>query len=145
MNKSPKYKQWLGKNASIKSLKRYCLEIWSELIKDRDKNKCFLCGSEKYLQSHHMISKKWTKTAFEINCGICLCGGCHSLKVTSAHCSPWFLENKIANERPEQYKWYLENRALVKQGTQEKIDYKKELEKLFIEYNVNRIEKTIGS
>ena len=78
-------KRWIGRNASQKSLERYCNEIWSDIIKIKDNNECCMCKSNEYLNSHHLISKKWKKTAHQIECGITLCKKCHEENVTAAH------------------------------------------------------------
>ena len=127
-------KQWIGKSASRKSLKRYCNEVWAELIKAKDNHICFLCGSDNNLNSHHLITRKWTATAFEPQCGITLCAGCHSFRITSAHVSPWVLDAKLKSERPSQYRWYLENRAKVTGGNQPKADYAAILKALLAEF-----------
>jgi len=129
-----KIKQYLGRKASRKSLRKYCLEIWSELVRIRDGYKCFMCGAEKYLNAHHLISKKWIKTAFEVDCGITICAGCHDFRMTSAHTSPWVLEGKLERDRPDQHKWFITNRVEVRDGPQDEIDYQLQLAKLFEEY-----------
>jgi len=129
-------KMWIGRDASEKTLIRYCMEIWSDLIKTIDNNKCFMCGSKEYLNSHHLISKKWTKTAFNTNCGITLCKNCHDNNIYSAHISPWILEKKLREQRPEQYRWYLINRAEVGKIDNEKYDYKLILDKLLKEFEL---------
>ena len=130
--------RWIGKKASIKSLKRYCLETWSTIVRIRDNNKCFICGSIEYLSSHHLITKLWLQTAFNTYNGITLCANCHSEGLVSAHNTPWILENKLKNERPTQYSWYLQERQLInnifKDMTLEQ--YKLILENLLVELDI---------
>lgn len=104
---------WIGKKANMKSLQRYCLETWSIIIRTRDDNKCFICGSTEYLSSHHLITRLWLSTAFNTLNGITLCAHCHSEDVVSAHNTPWILEDKLKDDRPIQYEWYLKERQLV--------------------------------
>ena len=106
-------KQWIGKKANQKSLKRYCYEIWSELIRCRDDYCCFYCKSKENLTAHHLITKKWNTTCFNINNGVTLCKGCHTTNITSAHLSPWILEEKLKLYKKEQYNWFIENRKLI--------------------------------
>lgn len=109
-NQFIRYKGWLGKKASIKSLKRYCDEIWSELVRTRDNHECVICKESKYIQAHHLITRKYLQTRFNINCGISLCSGCHSFRLVSAHNSPWVIYSWLEKNKPEQYNWFIENR-----------------------------------
>lgn len=104
-------KHQLGSKASIKSLRRYCKEIWAELVKERDNHKCIICGKKEYLNSHHIITAKCLSTRFNPNCGITLCSGHHMLLKTSAHCSPWVLYDWLKENRPKQYNWFKLNRT----------------------------------
>ena len=132
-------KTWIGRNANVKTLERYCLEIWSDLVRARDTYKCFMCGSGEYLNAHHLITKKWLKTAFDVNCGVTLCKNCHDSNIYSAHMSPWILEKKVREQRPDQYRWYLINRASVPESElqvsqQKDYDYHLCLKKLLAEF-----------
>ena len=112
-----------GKKASVKRLKKYCDELWSEIIKNKFNYKCFYCGKSNYLQSHHLISRKHLSTRYNVDNGLLLCSGCHMLSIISMHHSPWIILDKLEIERPIQYKWFLENRTkenLLKNST---IDY----------------------
>lgn len=126
--------RWIGRNASENSLRRYCIEIWSDIIRTIDNHKCFMCGSEEFLNAHHLISKKWLKTAFNIQCGIALCNKCHCNGITAVHVSPWIIEKKLKETRPEQYEWYSINRMEVSEAIQEKINYKDILQKLLQQF-----------
>lgn len=103
-------KHWIGKRASLKSLKRYCKEIWAELIKERDGHRCVLCEATKFVQAHHIITKRFAPTRYEENCGISLCAKCHSMGLVSAHQSPYVIYEWMEENRPDQYKWFLENK-----------------------------------
>lgn len=130
-------KHQLGKKASIKSLKRYCMEIWSEIIRFRDKNKCVLCGNYKYVQAHHLISRKYAPTRYDINCGVSVCSGCHVFRMTSVHVAPWILYEWLEKNRPEQYKWFIENRVGVLNPKKMKLDinfYREKLKYLLSEF-----------
>ena len=133
-----------GENASIKTLKRYCFEIWSELVKERDGHKCVMCGETSYLNSHHLISRKNLETAFLLINGITLCScRCHDMGLYSAHVSPWYLEKWIMENRKEQYNWFLKERFNIKHGT--KIDYKESLNNLLKEYDLLKPKEIIRS
>jgi hypothetical protein len=125
-------KHQIGKKANLKSLKRYCREIWLEYIKQRDGNKCVICGKESRLNSHHIITAKCSKTRFEIDCGITLCALHHQLGISSAHGSPWVIYEWLEKNRPEQNKWFLDNRNKIYEQPEKKdiIYYQNELKKL---------------
>jgi hypothetical protein len=106
-------KHSIGKRASIKSLKRYCKEVWAEFVKERDGHKCVLCQETKYLNSHHVITSKCSHTRYETDVGITLCAKHHKLGVISAHGTPWIVYEWIEKNRPEQWKWFLENKDKV--------------------------------
>lgn len=129
-NIGKKFGTKFGTTCSKKTLKRYCTDLWSLLVKIKYDNKCFYCGKTTYLNSHHLISRKWTKTMLNVNCGLCLCSGCHTLKIDSIHISPWIILEKLEKEKPEEYLWYIENRKEVKGGKQNEINYKEEFDRL---------------
>jgi hypothetical protein len=104
----------LGKKANIKSLRRYCLEIWSELVKQRDGHKCVICGVIKYVQSHHIITRMYAPTRYDPNCGLSLCAKHHEFGLASAARSPWIIYEWLQVNRPDQYKWFLEHKDGVK-------------------------------
>ena len=123
-------KQWIGRNANPKTLFGYCRDIWANLVRERDGNKCFMCGATQRLNSHHMITIKWLPTAFDPLCGIALCEKCHTVSLKSAHISPWFLEKKLATERPDQYRWITDHRITVSTDAQSVLDLRVILKEL---------------
>lgn len=132
-------KHQLGKNASIKSLKRYCLEIWSEIVKERDGHRCILCGGTAYIQSHHIITRKYAPTRYNINCGISLCAGCHTFRLISAHTSPWVIYDWLKENRPKQFEWFLINKEGIKNPIKMNLDiqfYRDTLKRLLNEYEI---------
>jgi hypothetical protein len=108
-------KRWLGKRAGLRTLKRYCKEIWAEFVKVRDGRRCVLCGETKYLNAHHIITFKCVHTRHKTQVGISVCSKCHKLGIVSAHGTPWILYEWLQKNRPEQWKWFLDNRDLVYQ------------------------------
>lgn len=103
----------IGKNASLKSLRRYCKELWSEYVKERDGRKCVICGEEKFLNAHHLITAKCQHTRFETDCGISLCPKCHIFGIASAHCSPWVMYEWLQKNGLEQAKWVEEHKNKI--------------------------------
>lgn len=82
------------------------LKNWSKTVRDRDGNKCFLCGSTERLNAHHILPKKmWSKEKLDPRVGITLCCKCHSFGKFSVHrgAGDVLLMEKLKEERPEQY------------------------------------------
>lgn len=62
---------------------------WAIDIKNRDGNKCLYCGKTTYLNSHHIFSRSNRSVRWELNNGITLCSGHHTLNSDfSAHKTP---------------------------------------------------------
>lgn len=85
------------------------LNHWSKEVRQRDENKCVICGKDRYIQAHHILPKRFfRKFALEIDNGISLCPAHHCFGKFSAHMnSVWFSE-WLKNNRPEQYYTALE-------------------------------------
>ena len=126
-----------GTKVSNKTLRRYCLALWSEIVRKRDGLKCISCGKENIrLNSHHLISKKILKFAYDLNNGVSLCSYCHAFSpINSPHLAGWEFENIIKDKCPEQYKWWVENRINLKDCFGYKPDYRQIFEYLKKEYN----------
>jgi len=79
---------------------------WAELVKERDGNKCVICGNPKRLNAHHIIGRHDKYLRFDIKNGISLCPFHHRLnREFSAHFGSfnfilWLIEN-----RPEQVEY----------------------------------------
>lgn len=85
-------------------------EQWSQAIKERDGFKCFYCGKDKYLNSHHIFSRSNYKVRWDMDNGVTLCSGCHTMSSKfSAHKTPIefieFMKDKWGDE------WYERLRA----------------------------------
>lgn len=62
---------------------------WALKVKERDGFKCVYCGKDKYLNSHHIFSRKHQGLRWDLENGITLCSGCHNFSTTfSAHKTP---------------------------------------------------------
>lgn len=61
---------------TTKSLKKRADKLWSEIVRKRD-GKCMKCGRTTNLQAHHIFSRKFNNTRWNIDNGITLCYGCH--------------------------------------------------------------------
>jgi hypothetical protein len=60
----------------LKKLKKSLDILWSQLIKIRDK-RCIRCGRIDRLNSAHIFSRSQMSVRWDLDNGICLCGGCH--------------------------------------------------------------------
>jgi hypothetical protein len=89
------------------------MTLWSEVVKLYDNNKCAYCGKTTYLNSHHIFSRTNRSTKYDLNNGITLCAGHHTLSSTfSAHKTPAEFIEWIKEKRG--IKWYEELRARAK-------------------------------
>lgn len=63
--------------------------VWSKLVKLRVNNKCEYCGKRSSLNSHHIFSRSKKATRWDLQNGISLCVGHHTLSSSfSAHKTP---------------------------------------------------------
>ena len=96
------------KKKKTPSLRRQ-LEVWSKKVRDRDENRCVICGSPDHVQAHHLMPKKfWKDYRLELNNGISLCAKHHSFGRWSIHkgVGDYALFCWLKDNRPEQWKWY---------------------------------------
>jgi len=84
------------------------LKEWAIKIKERDSNKCVICGSIKNLNAHHILPRELKTTALDLNNGITLCPLHHrfSFKM-SAHQNPMAFYRWLFLERNQQYIYLL--------------------------------------
>ena len=72
-----KTKKVKGKSPSPRKvrtqLEKDCDEAWSRKVKDIWDWKCAFCGATSHLNSHHIFSRKYKSTRWDIGNGICLC------------------------------------------------------------------------
>lgn len=82
------------------------LREWSRAVRDRDGNKCFLCGSTERVQAHHILPKRmWSKYKFDPEIGVSLCTAHHAFGKYSIHrgAGDILLFLKLQQERPLQF------------------------------------------
>ena len=97
---------WLmAKTKKRKSDLKICDDLWSKLIKIRAWFRCEYCWKTNYLNSHHIFTRNNYTTRFDLDNGICLCSGCHTMSQKfSAHKTPLeFAERIIAKRWQERY------------------------------------------
>ncbi len=88
------------------------LKNWSKAVRDRDGNKCAICGSEEHIQAHHIVQKKFSKDLrFDVGNGIALCPKHHSFGAWSAHMGSFFFSVWLEENRPNQFA-YLKAKVL---------------------------------
>ena len=60
-------------------MSKYQLRVWSAKVRRRDK-KCICCGSKKNGEAHHIQDKThYPEIQYDIDNGVRLCKGCHTL------------------------------------------------------------------
>jgi hypothetical protein len=112
-----------------KSLDKECLRLWALIVKLRAGNKCEVCEKKNYLNAHHVFSKSRRSVRYDLQNGLCLCSGCHSLTNESAHKDPSFIKKilgEIPGYKPLRTKAWWDN-LYQRAYTPQKLDLKMEL------------------
>ena len=81
--KKTKKKKTITRSVKTKRIKKRLHDLWSKLVRHRDKA-CVLCGeSEKVLNAHHWIvnAGRSLSVRFCLGNGVTLCYSCHIFKV----------------------------------------------------------------
>ena len=92
-----------------RTAKRKALQAWSVSVRQRDGNKCLVCGNVEYIQAHHVIPKeRFPEYMFEIMNGVSLCPSCHKYGSFSFHRHPCWSVLWLQENRPDQYAWVVE-------------------------------------
>lgn len=76
--KKRKYK----KKTERQSLDKKCLDLFSQIVRERDKV-CQICGHDGsffQLQAHHIVPRAWKLSRYLPENGICLCTKCHGIE-----------------------------------------------------------------
>ena len=76
---------------------------WASKVKERDGNKCIVCGNDNMLNAHHIIPREVKEFKLELDNGLSLCPNHHffSRKI-SAHNNPIGLFFWMELNKPEQ-------------------------------------------
>ena len=77
-----------------KKLRDQLDKLWAIIVKQRANNVCEYpeCNKITYLNSHHIFGKSNMATRWDLENGLCLCCGHHTLNTFSAHQSPAFID-----------------------------------------------------
>jgi len=60
---------------NLRKLSKKCDDLFSKLI--RKAGKCHRCGEKNFLQTAHIISRRYHNTRWDLSNALCLCRGCH--------------------------------------------------------------------
>ena len=103
-----------------KKLEAKADKLFGEIIRSR--GKCERCGSKDFLQTAHLISRRYKQVRWDLDNAVCLCRGCHVY--FTHHPIEWdlYVEDKIGTNI---YKT-LKTKALI----YGKIDYEAIINKL---------------
>lgn len=90
----------------LSKLKEKADNLWSKAVKERAGNKCEYekCKTDKYLNSHHIITRWNHATRLLVENGVCLCATHHQFSTEfSAHWTPakfmeWYIK-KVGQEK----------------------------------------------
>jgi len=69
-------------------------KLWSEIVKQRAGYRCEFrvpgvrCKKTTYLNAHHIFSRSNLSVRWDLDNGVCLCSGHHTLNNNSAHKAP---------------------------------------------------------
>lgn len=93
-----------------RSQKRKALADWSKAVRNRDDNKCVVCGHTEHLNAHHILPKEtYKELMLEVMDGITLCSSHHKFGKFSAHKNGIWFSHWLKINRPEQYAWAIEH------------------------------------
>ena len=111
MAKSKKTKKITRKKLAsmARTAKRKALADWSISVRNRDGNKCTICGRTEFIDAHHLIPKeRFKEYMFEIMNGISLCKKHHKFADYSFHRHPFWSVIWLKNNRPDQFNWVVD-------------------------------------
>lgn len=76
---------------------------WAQKVKERDNNRCVICGTDFRLNSHHIIPRENHDMKYELVNGITLCAKHHMFcREISAHNNPLAFFIWMEQHRPDQ-------------------------------------------
>lgn len=97
----------------VRKIEKNLMDEWSKKVKELAGYKCEYCGKTIHLNSHHIFSRRNKATRYDVNNGICLDAGRHTLSsVFSAHLTPVEFVEWVKEYRG--IEWYEELRRKAK-------------------------------
>lgn len=78
-------------------------DLWGLIIRKRKNDKCEKCGYPAD-QPHHFIGRRNHSVRWDLDNGFCLCRGCHTMRLDSAHQDPSLFDFWAINKRGKE--WY---------------------------------------
>jgi len=72
---------------------------FSQIVKGLAGNKCEICSKDTYLNVHHYVGRRNRACRWYIPNGVCLCSGCHTMSLWSAHQNPEWFRGQIMERR----------------------------------------------
>jgi uncharacterized protein YlaI len=111
ITKKPKRTKKAREKRLIRVKQRKLLKLWSMRVRERDKV-CFVCGTDKNLDAHHLCSKemKDSPLRFDLINGITLCKLHHKFSYhNSPHKQPLIFIEMFRFKFPERVKYLCEH------------------------------------
>lgn len=86
------------------------LTAWSRAVRARAEFKCELCGcTHKYLNSHHIIGKRYRPFRYALENGVAVCPKCHKWGIGyAAHENPIIIYRWLETNRPDALQYLIE-------------------------------------
>ena len=99
------YKVKKSKTKTAKKLKEgACDRLWSNIVRINAGFACEHCGKQGKVDAHHIITRSDKNLRWDLENGICLCSGCHTLSSKfSAHKTPNEFRIWLEKNFPERY------------------------------------------
>ncbi len=117
----------------LKLLKRKCLKLWADKVKERAGRKCEVCGKKKRLNAHHAESFSTNKALrYSLENGISACVTCHKFGRFALHKSFCTTFVFMSKKRMDDFEYLLLHYK----------DKKKEITKEFLLDRIKELEKT---
>ena len=116
-------------------------KLWSLCIKLMYGNKCFVCGATRYVQAHHLITRRCAKFRYCLKNGLPLCFKHHNTDFEiSGHNNPFMLDKLLKEKLPQIQRMWKSRRENMDKHKGYKTDKDAEFKKLsdFMEKNAKK-------
>ena len=94
----------MNKQRRLKIERNKADKQWAQAVRARDKV-CQICGSDKNLNSHHVLPRTLLDTRWDVRNGITLCVGCHKFGPRSAHKNGFWFANWLMQHRFDTFEY----------------------------------------